>query len=434
MLTILRTLPGQRGVPFLAPAKIAELRDARVRETVRYAAETVPYYRELFAREGIDPREIRSADDLAELPVIDKSVLNEDPSRFRSQSAAGHDVVAFRTSGYATGYPHDIFHDRRSLLANIAFSERERAVEAAYCGRRFRYSGAHLRYDPAAVTQVQAFYDGAAFRPLRPRHHPIAIEPSVERVVEILNSVRPDAIRSYGTYLEAFFRIVAARDLTLHRPKVLVYGGDRMTTEGRALIENRFGVPVLSRYSAIEAFKIGYFCEVRDGFHLHEDLCHVVLVDADGRPVPAGEPGEVMISNLVNRGTVLLNYKLGDLGRMTAEPCTCGRTFRRLLDLDGRVTDVVQLPSGDVVHQFALWGVIKLVEGVIRYQLVQHEPARFELSLMTVDRTTYDRVADEIAAQVRDLLQGADVEATYRELLELGPRGKFKPIVPLTSP
>lgn len=430
-LAVARLLPGQRRVPFLPAEQIAALHDARVREVVRYAAENVPHYRALFARERIDPREIGRADDLARLPLIDKQTLYENTARFRAESHEGRDAVRFRTSGFTTGRPTDVYHDRDSLLANIAFSERERALEAEYCGRRIRYSGAELRYHPAAVRYVQSFYEGALFRPLRPRHHSVPIDPSVERVVEAINSLRPDVLRSYGTYLETLFRLVAARDLPLHLPKVVIYSSDRMSPEGRAFIEEHFGVPVLSRYNAIEAFKIGYFCEARAGFHIHEDLCHLVLVDADGRPVPPGARGEVVISNLVNRGMVLLNYRLGDVARLTDEPCTCGRTSRRLIELDGRITDVVRLPSGDIVHQFGLWGALKLVDGVVRYQLVQREPARFELRLMTVDRAAYDRVAGVLGARASELLQGAAVDVEHRELLALEPSGKFRPVVPL---
>jgi phenylacetate-CoA ligase len=71
-LDVLRLLPAQHRIPFLPREKVAALRDARIRDIVRYAAETVPHYRDLFAREGIDPREIRSASELRQLPLIDK--------------------------------------------------------------------------------------------------------------------------------------------------------------------------------------------------------------------------------------------------------------------------------------------------------------------------------------------------------------------------
>jgi phenylacetate-CoA ligase len=433
-LTVLRTLPGQRRVPFLPPERIAEMRDQRVRETVRHAAETVPHYRDLFAREGIDPREIRSAADLARLPLLDRETVHAAPDRLRSTSPSARDAVAFRTSGMSTGYPLDVFHDRTSLLANIAYSERERAVEAHFCGRRLRYTAAELRYAPATVKKVRAFYDTAAFRPFRPRHHDVAIEARIATIVAALNRIRPDVIRGYGNYLELLFRIAVARKLDLHRPKVIVYAGEGMTPEGRSFVENELGIVAISRYNAVEAFKIGFFCERRSGFHLHEDLCHLTIVGPDGRAGAPGTSGEVVISNLVNRATVLLNYRLGDLGRMTLEPCPCGRASPRLVELEGRVGEIIHLPSGDVVPQSTVWGVLKVLDGVVRYQLVQQEPARFMLKLMTTDRATYDQIVGDVTVRMRELLQGAALEIEHAETIDLDGRGKFRPVIPLDAP
>jgi phenylacetate-CoA ligase len=432
-LTILRTLPGQRRVTYLPPERVAELRDARVREAVRYAAETVPYYRDFFARERIDPREIGSARDLTRLPLIDNPTVCEDPERFRARSPAGNEAVRFRSTGTSTGVPLYVFHDRRSLLANVAFSERERAVEARFCGKRYGYTGVDIYFAPTTARRVQAFYGAASFRPFRPRHHQLTIETPLDRIVETLNRIRPDVIRSYGTYLETLLRIVAARELRMHRPKVFVYGGDSMTREGRTFVEQHFGVPPISVYNAVEAFKIGFFCEERAGFHLHEDLCHVDVVGEDGRPVATGESGELVISNLVNRGTVLLNYRIGDLGRLATERCGCGRTSRRLADLDGRVAEVVHLPNGNIVHQYSIAGVFRRYRGVIRYQLVQHEPDRFELRVMTVDRQAFERIVDDLVSEFRRLLGGAALDVTRDESAEAHQQGKFRRLIPLPA-
>jgi len=191
------------------------------------------------------------------------------------------------------------------------------------------------------------------------------------------------------------------------------------------------GVPVLSQYSAVEVFRIGFFCEERGAHHVHEDLCALSIVGADGRPVPDGEPGEVVVSNLVNRGTVLLNYRLGDVAHIVPGRCACGRTSRLLSVIEGRVSQIVHLPDGSFVHPFAVWAPVKLLEGVVRYQLVQHEPDRFELRLVTVDRATYDSVAPRVAAELRTTLRGATVEPSYHERLEQGRGGKFSPVVAL---
>ena len=132
-LTILRELPGQRRIPYLPADRIAE-RDRRVRELAAFAAAHVPHYRDL----GLDPREIQTAGDLAKLPLIDKKKIQEDPERFRPETPDRDDVRPFRTAG-STGIPLTIPHDRRSLLANIAWGERERAAEMRLCGRRYGY-------------------------------------------------------------------------------------------------------------------------------------------------------------------------------------------------------------------------------------------------------------------------------------------------------
>lgn len=201
-----------------------------------------------------------------------------------------------------------------------------------------------------------------------------------------------------------------------------------MTADGRGFVEQTFDVPAISRYNAVEAFKLAYHCEERDGFHLHEDLCHVSIVDDEGRPLPPGRSGEIVISNLVNRGTVL-NYRIGDLGRITSEQCRCGRTSRRLIELEGRVGEIVHLPSGNIVHQYAVAGIFRRFQEVVRYQLVQHDPDRFELRVMTVDRGGFERISPAVAESFRELLEGAALAVTREDPIELDRRGKFPRVV-----
>jgi phenylacetate-CoA ligase len=135
---VLALVRGQRSIPYAPRAYVERLRDARVRRLVRYAARTAPFYREAFARLGLDPREIRTASDLARLPLVQKDDLRRDPEAFVSTSRTGRKAIPFETSG-STGSRVRIFHDCRSLLANIAYGERERAVVAHVLGRETGY-------------------------------------------------------------------------------------------------------------------------------------------------------------------------------------------------------------------------------------------------------------------------------------------------------
>jgi phenylacetate-CoA ligase len=423
-LTVLRHLPGQRRAQGLPLEHLAARRDARIRALVRHAAATVPHYRDL------DPDAMRSAADLDHLPLVDKSAVQADPDRFRSESRRGRDAVRLRTTG-STALPLTVFHDRASLLANLAYSERERAVEAHFVGRRYGYRVVDVRAPAGTVGRVQSFYAEATFRPGRPQRRPLSVEMSPEEVLAAIERLRPAVVRSYGGYLELLFRVAAAKGTLRHRPRAVLYSGDTMSDPGRELIASGFGIPVLSKYNAVECFKIAFTCEEGTGFHLHEDLCHVRLVHADGRPCAPGEKGEVVLSNLMNHGTVLLNYRLGDLARLTDEPCPCGRSTRRLLDLEGRVDEFFELAGGSYVYPTEVWRLFRERPEILRYQLVQHDRDRFELRTVTSGPDDADDVVAGVVAVLRALLRGAQVAPTRVGELAAGPGGKFRHLVPL---
>ena len=135
----MRALAADRGTQYLPPERLWELRDRRARASVAHAAEHVPFYREYFARERVDPASLRTAADLSTLPLLDKTTVHGELDRFRSRAFDEHDLAAMRTSG-RSGAWLAVRHDRESLLTGIAHSERERAVEAHFAGRRYRYT------------------------------------------------------------------------------------------------------------------------------------------------------------------------------------------------------------------------------------------------------------------------------------------------------
>src|SRR3989337_1555058 len=292
---ILANWRGQRRVPYLPQEKLEALRDARFRWIVMYAAKTVPYYRSLFKESKIDPREIKTVEDLDCLPLLYKDTIRNNPHLFVSTSRNGQKSISFITSG-TTGKPLEIYHDPKSLLANIAFGERERDVITRFCGDKYGYKELFIGYSTSTIRKVWDVYRQWTFIPLRPERLTLSVIEPVEHIIREINRFGPNIILSYGSYLETFFKILNLQGIRIHLPQVLIYGGDSMTGKGRRLIEEKFGIPVLSIYNAVEAFKIGFFCEKRKGFHLHEDLCHVKIIDATGQRVANGEKGEVVIS------------------------------------------------------------------------------------------------------------------------------------------
>ena len=415
-------LRGDRRIPYLPREQLDAVRDGNVRAMVAHAARHVPFYRDWFAREGADPREIRTAHELERLPTLDKRQVREEPRLFLAEGAAARGAVRVTTSG-STGTPTEIHHDRRSLLLNIPYGERERRPVIDGTGGSFRPREMYVGNETSVIKTVTAFYRANTLF-VRPRRRFVSVRTPVEEVAAMIDAERPDLLTGYGGWIHLFFRTVAARGIELRDPpKMVMYMAEALPPGGLELIEGEFGIPVMSRYSAAEAFKIGFYCEHRTGFHLHEDLCHV----------RAGESGRLVISNLVNRATVLLNYPIGDVGTIGDATCPCGRTLRVMNELEGRVEDMLPLADGRVVHPRAVWQVFMNDPDVLQYQLTQQEPRRFALELATVDEAAYGRAVARALPELEHLLRPEPRIAASRRT---APRGdaKFRAVASLCGP
>jgi phenylacetate-CoA ligase len=212
----------------------------------------------------------------------------------------------------------------------------------------------------------------------------------------------------------------------------VTYSSDAVPEADRRLIEEDLGIPVLGRYQAVEALKIAFQCGAGPWMHVNEDLYPVGIVDDAGRTLPDGEPGQVVISNLVNRATVLLNYRLEDRARRLPGICPCGRTLPRMSIPEGRSDDWVALPSGEVLHPQAVRSLFTDEVEVREYQVIQESPTRIQVNLVVdprADREELGRRAESKFA-VR-LGPGTIVAIEFVEALARTPGGKVRGFIRL---
>jgi phenylacetate-CoA ligase len=131
--------------------------------------------------------------------------------------------------------------------------------------------------------------------------------------------------------------------------------GPRTAERVRAL-----GIPLYHQSSAGDV-GAATECRVRAGGHLWEDYGLYECIDPEtGAPVPDGEIGELVATNLTGTPMPLVRHRSDDLVRMTTTPCACGRTHRRSLPL-GRRSDAVTV-AGRTVLPIDVWGAIESVD------------------------------------------------------------------------
>jgi phenylacetate-CoA ligase len=209
-----------------------------------------------------------------------------------------------------------------------------------------------------------------------------------------------DTLESYGSYLEALFVHAYRTGGGFRPPRVAAFGSDGLSEPARRLMTDHFGVCVLSRFGAGEAHYMAFECEEHTGLHLNNDLYPVRIADAEGRDVPDGETGEVVISNLVNRATVLLNYRLGDLAAKLAQRCACGRSLPLLSFPEGRADDWLETSSGEAVHAQEVRGLLLADDRwLLGFQVAQRSLSEFAVAVVVDERC--DRESFRMGVQER---------------------------------
>ncbi|HUF88690.1 MAG TPA: AMP-binding protein [Gemmatimonadota bacterium] len=405
------------------PEEMAARRDARVREIVAFAFERVAWYARAMRERGLEAGDVTTAADLARLPVIDPEALHQ-PRDFVPRGADLDDFVALTTSG-STGEPRTVYHDLKGMLAGAMVNLRARAVRDRHFGpagpertvrlalpgnpdrvrRRLREAFPALGALFQEGTRIEAFEDPAL-------------------VVEELRELRPDHLGGYASAIGRLFRHVKETAVDLPLPRVVTHSFDALSASERRMIEEEFGIPTLGSYGSTEAFSIAFECGAGEGYHVNEDVSHVRIADPEGESVPSGEPGTVIVSNLVNRGTVLLNYTVGDLAAWIPEPCPCGRPLPRLRLLEGRDNAWIERPGGTRLHSFRLANALTRPD-VGRWQIAQPDGRRLVVRVLPQGAVDRPRLAFELESVVR-AETGPELEVVieFPDVLEATRSGK----------
>lgn len=178
---------------------------------------------------------------------------------------------------------------------------------------------------------------------LLPALHLDAAEP-VESMVGKLNAWQPEMLAAYPSVLRqlADEQLAGRLKITL---RSVATSAEVLTTETRRRVQHAWGVRVYDTYGATEYAPIAAECEFGNK-HLVEDGAIIEIVDEKGRAVPAGTNGEKVLLTVLDRRTQpLVRYEISDVLRLKAGECECGRTFRMVEAIEGRVEEILLFPS-----------------------------------------------------------------------------------------
>ena len=410
-------------VQYQSREKLDRAITAGVDDALRYARDRVPAY----ASPDYALPPMVDLDDVAKLPVLRKSdVLDAGVVPFHAPGYSRDNVHIYTTSG-TTGRILEVWHDGGNYGHDRAANIRRFAATQRYhpWSRLVHFKPFPLDtswYQRLGIYRREVIYSAL---PIRTR-------------CERLLAARPHAVIGYPVMLRDLLRSLTAAELAqLGRTlRVVLTESELLTPELRGQLADGFGVPVFNEYSAYEALHIGFDCP-EGQLHIAEDRCYVEVVDPDGNPVPDGVEGHVVVTGYRERAMPLLRYWLGDRAVRYSEPCTCGRSLRRLALNTGRADDYVILPDGERIYTGTFIGMAIGTPGVAECMVRQDRAGRIVVYLVPDARLGRD--FDVLVEEARSWLYGSaarpfPVDFRQAEQLELTPSGKARFVVSAYRP
>jgi phenylacetate-CoA ligase len=190
-------------------------------------------------------------------------------------------------------------------------------------------------------------------------------------------------------------------------------GGSIPATRQR--IESAWGARVFDHNGMTEIGTVGIECpEQPAGLHILESDYLVEVIDpATAKPVPPGELGELVLTNLGRWGSPLLRYRTGDLVRVRPQGCPCGRTIVRLEGgILGRADDMIHV-RGNNLYPGAIEAILRRFPEVAEFRLELDESqalADLRIVLEAGAAQPSNGLAAQVERAIRDeLLFRADV-------------------------
>lgn len=171
-------------------------------------------------------------------------------------------------------------------------------------------------------------------------------------------------------------------------------------------IKEKWDVQLFSTYASTEMSTAFTECEFQAGGHHHPELIITEILDDSGNPVAEGESGELTITTLGVEAMPLLRFKTGDIVQAHDEPCPCGRNTMRLGPVIGRKQQMIKY-KGTTLYPPAMHDILNDFSGIQCYQIVIHssdiglDEIIIKLSSEQADEEFVGAVKDHFRAKLR---------------------------------
>lgn len=342
------------------PEQRVEQQNIFLQNHIRQAMQSAHYHK-LYTELGVQPETITLAN-LTDLPLTSRSDLNDRSHLF--QAVADDKIRDLSLTSGTTGNPVRIPYTRNDLH-RLAYNE-----AMAFHGAGVKRGDIYL----VGVTIDRCFIAGLAYYSGLVELGATAVRSGPgqpARQWEFIEQLGPRGIIGVPSFLlqigkwakehgknpaESTIKSLITIGEPIRRPNF------DLTPLGHDLQEI-WQTPIHASYGATELETGISECTMQRGGHIHPELMIAEVIDEQGKPVPPGKSGELVVTPLGVEGFPLVRFRTGDITRITTNPCDCGWTTPRIGPIEGRLAQRLKV-KGTTIYPDTIFQVLQEIAGL----------------------------------------------------------------------
>jgi phenylacetate-CoA ligase len=410
---------------WLSRAEIERLQLDKLRALLHVAHAHCPWHRQRMEASSLSPADLNDLADLRRLPTMDKA-----------QAAANREELVWK------GVPGGTFQYNTGGSSGqplvFQFGRTRQASDAAGRIRARRWWGVEVGEPEVYIWGAPVELNKTDWvKTIRDRLinqlvlNAFAMSPErMDTYLDAVEAFRPRCIYGYSSSvaLLAAHARERGRRLRLPKLKVVCTTGEPLYDHQRALLTEVFGVPVANEFGSRD---IGFTAhETPHGqMLLMSESILLEVLDAEGRPAAPGEMGEAVMTGLCSEAQPFIRYRTGDMVRMSPEPDKDGRGLHVIAEVLGRQTDFLVRGDGTIMHALAGIYVVRAVDGVGEFKLIQHDRQNLEVQVVANSRWQPDMTRTIESGLKKRLGEDVDVHVRLVDAIPPEASGKHRYVV-----
>ncbi len=390
--------------------QLKALQTERLRKIIKHVYESNDIQKKNLDEAGINPADIKTLDDLAKVPFMNKNLLR-DTYPMGLSCVNKNTIVEMHMSSGSTGTPVVMPYTKADI------------DQWAQCMARCLIMAGGKRGDVVQITPSFGLFNGgfgfyhgamaAGFFVIP------ASSGNTARQIRLARDFGTRVLTGVVSYGIRIMEVLQEQKEQLPELKIGIFGAEVFSESMKEKIQTGLGIEAFDIYGMTETGGVGTLgmdCSAHKGLHVWEDHYIIEVIDPNTKtPVKDGQFGELVITSLTRQALPVIRFRTGDLTKVISrEKCDCGRTHIRLAPITGRVDDML------------------IVKGVNFW------PRQVEQTLMQIPGvgSNYQIVIEEtngvkdvrINVEAESSVTGHTVVKALKEVLGFSPKGDVYPI------